>query len=100
MELDAFNHQWEKMEMRQKLSKLEGVNVALGSIPAETLITEKGLAQILGKCTASIKAAVKAGELPRPARLMGKIPGLPAPSFGTMDARIDSITRKISRLSV
>ena len=79
--------------------KLKGVNVALGSIPAETLITEKGLAQILGKCTASIKAAVKRGELPRPVRLMGKNTWTAGAIVRYIDARVDSITRKFSRLS-
>ena len=49
-----------------------GVFAELGTLPAGALITEHALARILGKCTASIKAAVARGELPRPTRLGGK----------------------------
>lgn len=49
-----------------------GVFAELGALPAAALVTEEGLAGILGKCKASIKAAVNRGELPRPSRLMGK----------------------------
>ena len=52
--------------------ELPGVIASLGALPPGALVTEAGLAGILGKCTASIKSAVKRGELPWPCRIMGK----------------------------
>jgi hypothetical protein len=56
----------------EKSANAPGVFAEIGALPAGTLITEEGLAHLFGKCTASIKNAVDRGELPRPARLMGK----------------------------
>lgn len=50
-----------------------GVYAALGCLPPATLITEDGLARLLGKaCRESIKRAVDRDELPPPIKLMGK----------------------------
>ena len=50
-----------------------GVHERLGSLPAGALVTEDGLAVLLGKgCRESIKRAVARGELPQPVKLMGK----------------------------
>jgi predicted DNA-binding transcriptional regulator AlpA len=43
----------------------------LGALPPGTLITEKALAQLLGRSVKSIKRAVARGELPPPVRLVG-----------------------------
>ncbi|MEI6232914.1 MAG: hypothetical protein WCT04_07675 [Planctomycetota bacterium] len=53
-------------------AELPGVFAQIGALPSGALVTEDGLASIMGKCKASIKAAVIRGELPRPSRLMGK----------------------------
>jgi len=51
----------------------DGVYVVLGTLSPKTLITEDGLARLLGKgCRESVKRAVERDELPRPVRLMGK----------------------------
>jgi hypothetical protein len=49
-----------------------GVCAALGALPEGAIISEDGLAGMMGKCRMSIRRAVKRGELPQPARLMGK----------------------------
>ena len=51
---------------------LVGIVQMLGELPAGSLITEEGLANILDKCKATIKNAVARKELPRPIKLMGK----------------------------
>ena len=51
----------------------DGFYFGLASLPPKTLVTEDGLAKLLGKgCRETIKRAVERGELPRPIRLMGK----------------------------
>ena len=51
---------------------LKGTVKTLGELPSGSLITEEGLANILGRCKATIKNAVVRKELPRPIRFMGK----------------------------
>jgi predicted DNA-binding transcriptional regulator AlpA len=50
-----------------------GIFPELAALPPGTLITEDGLAGLLGRtCRETIKRAVERGELPRPVKLMGK----------------------------
>lgn len=49
-----------------------GVVTELGAIPSGSLVTEKGLAEMLGRSQDSIKGAVRRGELPAPVRMFGK----------------------------
>jgi predicted DNA-binding transcriptional regulator AlpA len=49
-----------------------GICVEIGALPSGAIVTEKGLAGMLGKSQDSIKRAVERGELPPPVRLMGK----------------------------
>lgn len=79
-------------------SDLPGVFATIGRLPPGSLITEEGLAGILDKCTASIKAAVKRGELPWPVRLMGKNTWTAGAIVRHHEARLDSEARKFSRL--
>jgi len=51
---------------------LPGVYAILGQLGPGALVTEEGLATILGKHPVSIRRAVERGELPEPTRLMGK----------------------------
>ena len=98
-ELGANEWEYQKQQHAMRASKLCGVVDVLGTLPAGALITEKGLAQILGKCTASIKAAVERGELPRPVRLMGKNTWTAGTIIRHMESRIEAATRKFLRLS-
>jgi predicted DNA-binding transcriptional regulator AlpA len=57
----------------KEIEETDGIFVAIGGLPSGTLITEDGLANLLGKaCRETIKRAVERGELPRPVRLLGK----------------------------
>jgi predicted DNA-binding transcriptional regulator AlpA len=49
-----------------------GIVTALGNIPSESLVTEAGLAGIMGKSRDSIRRAIDRGELPPPVRIFGK----------------------------
>ncbi len=54
-------------------AEAEGIYEDLALLPPRTLITEVGLARLLGKgCRETIKRAVERGELPRPVRFLGK----------------------------
>jgi len=44
----------------------------LGELPSGALITEQNLAQIFDRHPASIKRAIRRGELPPPAKILGK----------------------------
>ena len=79
-------------------SEVSGVFAALGALPLGALITEPGLAKMLGKCTASIKAAVERGELPRPARLMGKNTWTAGAIIRHHENRLDAEGRKYRQL--
>ena len=74
---DAADRAGEPATLDQRVSEAEGglesgIVRATGDLPSGAIITEKGLAAILGKHPCSIRRAVDRGELPPPARLMGK----------------------------
>lgn len=49
-----------------------GINEQLGRLPSDSIISEKALADMLGKHPVSIKRAVRRGELPVPVRMFGE----------------------------
>jgi hypothetical protein len=67
-------------------------------LPPATLITEKGLARLLGKCRASIKGAIDRGEVPYPARIMGKPMWTAGCIVRFIEAKIERETAKITKL--
>ena len=71
---------------------------ALGKLPAGAIITEAGLAGIFNRCTASVKAAVERGELPRPVRTFGKNTWTAGSIIRHLEGRLEAEARKISRL--
>jgi len=75
-----------------------GIYHEIGNLPPATLITEKGLAKLFGKCQASIKGAIDRGELPYPIRIMGKPTWTAGAIIRYIEARIDAESKKISRL--
>ncbi len=79
-------------------TSMPGVFSSIGALPPGALVTEEGLATIFGKCTASIKAAVDRGELPRPARLMGKNTWTAGAIVRHHEARLEAEARKFARL--
>lgn len=75
-----------------------GIIAVIGALPSGAFITEVGLADILDKCTASIKAAVERGELPRPVRLMGKNTWTAGAIVRHHETRLENEARKFTRL--
>jgi len=76
-----------------------GIFIALGNLAPATVVTEDGLAGILGKqCRESIKRAVDRGELPPPVKLMGKNCWTVGVIVQHFEARLEAEARKITRL--
>jgi hypothetical protein len=71
---------------------------ALGTLPAGAIITEPGLAGIFKRCTASVKAAIDRGELPRPVRMFGKPVWTAGAVLKHLEGRLDAEERKFARL--
>ncbi|MGD0090053.1 MAG: hypothetical protein ABSE73_09040 [Planctomycetota bacterium] len=82
----------------QAAPELPGVFATIGALPPGAMITEPGLAKLLGKCTASIKAAVKRGELPWPIRVMGKNTWTAGSIVRHLEARLEKENRKFQKL--
>ncbi len=80
------------------LPEIPGVFAQFGALPPATPITEAGLAKMLGKCAASIKSAVKRGELPWPAKLMGKNTWTAGSIVRHLEKRMESQSKKFSQL--
>ena len=64
---------------------MPGVVRELGELAPGAIITEAGLASMLGRCQTSIKRAVSRGELPPSARLLGQ----PVWTAGTILAHLE-----------
>jgi hypothetical protein len=77
---------------------LPGIFATIGALPPGALITEAGLAKLLGKCNASIKAAVHRGELPFPVRLMGKNTWTAGAIVRHHENRLEAIAKKFAKL--
>jgi len=76
-------------------TELPGVFAQIGALPPGALVTEEGLARLLGKkCTASIKDAVERNEFPRPARLMGKNTWTAGAIIRHHEARLEAEARR------
>ena len=60
------------VETQERTNGNQGIVRQLGDLPADAVISEEGLAKILGKCRTSIKRAIRRGELPVPVRLFGE----------------------------
>ena len=79
-------------------ASLSGICVEIGAVPPGAIVTEDGLARMLGKCRASIKAAVERGELPRPVRLMGKNTWTAGAIVRHHETRLEAEARRNARL--
>jgi len=76
-----------------------GIYLELGKLPPSTVITEDGLAGIMGKiCRESIKRAVGRGELPQPVKIMGKNVWTVGAIVKHLEDRLESEARKVARL--
>ena len=76
-----------------------GIYAELGNLPAGALVTEEGLAHLLGKgCQKSIKRAVDRGELPTPVKLLGKPTWTVGSIIAHIEERLECEVRKLPRL--
>ena len=76
----------------------DGIYIVLSTLSAKTLITEDGLARLLGKgCRESIKRAVERNELPRPVRLMGKNTWTVGAIVQHIEARLETEARRFAK---
>lgn len=76
-----------------------GVYRELGTLPPATVITEDGLAAIMGKrCRESIKRAVGRGELPQPVKIMGANCWTVGAVVKHLEGRLEAEARKVARL--
>ncbi len=77
------------MEAAEKQEKGNlGIIRQLGDLPAEAVVSEEGLAKMLGKCRTSIKRAVRRQELPVPVRMFGE-------SVWTVQALRDHLSQRL-----
>jgi hypothetical protein len=75
----------------------QGICAELGVLPQGTLITEKGLAALLGKAVKSIKRAVKRGELPPSVRILGERRWTVGVVLRHIEERLDRAAREAER---
>jgi hypothetical protein len=71
----------------------QGICAEIGALPAGALVTERGLAALLGKATRSVRRAVGRGELPPPIRMLGE----PRWTVGTILRHIDKRLENAAR---
>jgi hypothetical protein len=77
----------------------DGVYDRIGRLPPGAIVTEDGLATLLGKnCRETVKRAVERGELPPPIKLMGRNCWTAGRIVGFLERRLEAAERKISRL--
>ena len=76
-----------------------GIFAEIGNLPEGALLTEDGLAALLGKGSRdSIKRAVERGELPPPVRLMGKNTWTARAVIQFLEDRLADAARPVRRL--
>jgi hypothetical protein len=76
-----------------------GIYLELGKLPPATVISEDGLAGIMGKrCRESIKRAVARGELPQPVKIMGQNCWTVGSIVKHLEDRLEAEGRKVARL--
>lgn len=75
-----------------------GIFTAFGTMPSSTVLSEDGLATIMGKnCRESIKRAVERGELPQPTKLMGKNCWTAGKIVAHIEASLDAEARRVHK---
>ena len=84
--------------IREALTEMPGVCAIIGALPSGAVINEQALANIFGKCTASIKAAVERSELPLPIRLMGKPTWTAGSIVRHFEKQLDAAEKEAERL--
>ncbi|MEW6357952.1 MAG: hypothetical protein AB1696_16585 [Planctomycetota bacterium] len=76
----------------------DGIIRELGELGAGALVTEAGLARLLGRHPVSVKRAVSRGELPPPIRLCGGPVWLAGAIVEHLQRRMDEAAKERARL--
>ena len=75
-----------------------GIIAALAELPADAVVSEEGLAKILGKHRVSIKRAVKRQELPVPVRMFGELVWTAGALRTHLNQRLEAARKNAERL--
>jgi hypothetical protein len=70
----------------------------LALLPGGAIVTEAGLAGLFNRCTASVKAAIDRGELPRPVRVFGKPCWTAGSIIRHLESRLEHEAHKFAKL--
>ncbi len=81
-------------------ASVNGVCAKIGALPPGALVTEKGLATMMGKSAKSIRRAVARGELPPPVRLMGQLSWTAGAIVRHIEKRLEVAAREAERESL
>ena len=81
-----------------KATDRNGIIGALAELPADAVVSEEGLAKILGKHRVSIKRAVKRRELPVPVRMFGELVWTAGALRAHLNQRLEAARRDAERL--
>ena len=76
----------------------KGIWRELGDLPPGAIVSEAALADMFGRCTTSIKRAVKRGELPPATRLMGMPVWTVSAILRHLEARLDAAKMEAEQL--
>lgn len=81
----------------KQLMQPDGVYLQLATLPPGTLVTEDGLARLVGRaCRETIKRAVARGELPRPVKMFGQNTWTAGAIIRFVEDRLDAEQRKFA----
>ena len=75
----------------------QGICAELGALPQGALITERGLAALLGKAAKSIRRAAGRGELPPPVRILGELRWTVGTILRHIEKRLENAAREAER---
>jgi len=75
----------------------QGICPELGALPQGALITERGLAGLLGRAAKSIRRAVRRGELPPPVRILGELRWTVGAILRHVENRLENAAREAER---
>jgi predicted DNA-binding transcriptional regulator AlpA len=78
-------------------ARLPGIIVALADLGAGALISEEALAHLLGRHRASVKRAVRRGELPPPVRFLGRPTWTAGAILRHMEDRLEKAAREAEK---
>ena len=75
----------------------QGICAELGALPQGALITERGLAGLLGRAKRSVRRAVGRGELPPPVRILGELRWTVGTILRHIEKRLENAAQEAER---